>query len=135
MSWHLTHSKNFILHEILCLNTILYNAMWWDLRTINIYIKVRSKTCHPFIISPQLVSTLCDDLIPALFGSFGLLTKEPYTVMLCLLCIIVLHRHWCQCWCWHWHLCTPPPGTGLDVETSYLVHICAYVPHICTSNI
>ena len=28
-----------------------------------------------------------------------------------------------------------PLGTGLDIETSYLVHICTYAPHICTSNI
>ena len=27
------------------------------------------------------------------------------------------------------------PGTWLDIETSYLVHICTYVPHICTPNI
>ena len=33
---------------------------------------------------------------------------------------IVLHRHR--------HLCTPPPGTWLDIETSYLVHICTCVP-------
>ena len=33
-------------------------------------------------------------------------------------------RRWCWCRC----LCTPPPGTGLDIETSYLVQI-------CTSNI
>ena len=46
---------------------------------------------------------------------------------------IIHHRHWHQCW--HHHLCTFPPGTGLDKETSYLVYICTYVPHICTSNI
>ena len=28
-------------------------------------------------------------------------------------------------WCCRHHLCTPPPGTGLDIETSY---ICTYVP-------
>ena len=44
---------------------------------------------------------------------------------------IILH----QCWCQHHCLCTPPPGTWLDIETSYLVYICTYVPHICTSNI
>ena len=36
--------------------------------------------------------------------------------------------------CWHWHrhrhLCTPPPGTWLDIETSYLIHICAPHMHI-----
>ena len=50
-----------------------------------------------------------------------------------------VRRCW-HCWCrchHHHHLCTPPPGTGLNIETSYLVHIiiCTYVPHICTSNI
>ena len=40
---------------------------------------------------------------------------------------------WCQCW--HHHLCTPLPGTGLDIETSYLENICTYVPHVFTSNI
>ena len=44
-----------------------------------------------------------------IFGAFGLSTKEPYTFMLR-------------------HLCTPLPGTGLDIETSYLVYICTYVP-------
>ena len=34
---------------------------------------------------------------------------------------IILH---CRC------LCTPPPGTGLDIETSYLVYMCTYVPHV-----
>ena len=28
----------------------------------------------------------------------------------------------------------PPPGTWLDVETSYLVHICTYVAHICVAS-
>ena len=65
------------------------------------------------------------------FGSFGLSTKEPYTIMNCPSCVILhhWHRHWCRC------LCTPPPGTGLDIETSYLIHVCTCVPHICTSNI
>ena len=49
---------------------------------------------------------------------------------------IMHHHHWCQhCWHWHRHLCTPPSGTGLDIETSYLVHICTYIPHICSLNI
>ena len=42
---------------------------------------------------------------------------------------VILHQHQC------WHLCTPPPGTGLYIETSYLVYLCTCVPHICTSNI
>ena len=52
------------------------------------------------------------------FGSFGLCTKEPRTIMNY----------------WRHHLCTPPPATGLDIETSYLVSMCTYFPHICTSN-
>ena len=47
---------------------------------------------------------------------------------------VMRHRRWH--WCWqHWCLCTPPPGTGLDKETSYLVYMCTYIPHICTLNI
>ena len=34
---------------------------------------------------------------------------------------------------WRRLLCTPPPGTGLDIETLYLVHVCTYVPHICVA--
>ena len=40
----------------------------------------------------------------------------------------VMRRHPASVSCWHWHLCTPPPGTGLDIETSYLVHI--YPPYM-----
>ena len=32
-------------------------------------------------------------------------------------------------------ICAPPLATGLDIEAFYMVHICTYVPHICTSNI
>ena len=68
--------------------------------------------------------------LASFIGSFGLSTKEPYTIMLCPSCVIVigvvLHQQ---------HLCTLPPGTWLDIETSYLVYICTYVPHVCTSNI
>ena len=67
----------------------------------------------------------------SMIGTFGLSTKALYNHALSIVVIgIILH--------WHWHrrhLCTPPPGTWLDIETSYLVHICTYVPHICTSNI
>ena len=81
------------------------------------------------------ISLQIKDVLPinytVLFGSFSLSTKEPYTIMNCPSCIVL--RRWCQHW--HQHLCTPPPGTGLDIETSYLVHICTYIPHICTSNI
>ena len=63
------------------------------------------------------------------FGSFGLSTKEPYTIMLRPTCAIILHR-------WHQnHMCSPPSGIVLDIETSYWVHMCTYIPHICTSNI
>ena len=34
--------------------------------------------------------------------------------------------HWCHQWC----LCTPPLATGFTTETSYLLHICTYVPPI-----
>ena len=44
----------------------------------------------------------------------------------CLECIVVQHHH-----C----LCTPPPGTWLEIKNSYLVYLCTYVPHMCTSNI
>ena len=47
-----------------------------------------------------------------------------------------------HCHCWHHPALASAslsvhtsPGTWLDIETSYLVHICTYVPHICTSNI
>ena len=59
-----------------------------------------------------------------LFGSFGLSTKEPFTIMLCPPCVVidvVLHR--CH------HLCTPPCGTGLYIETSYLVYLCTNVKY------
>ena len=32
-------------------------------------------------------------------------------------------------------LCTPLLATGLNIETSYLVQMCTYAPHKCTSNI
>ena len=68
--------------------------------------------------------------ILVLFGSFGLSTKEPYTIMNC----PIVHRHpWHQCW--HHCLCKPPPGTGLGIETSYLVYICTYVPpYMCDAR-
>ena len=36
----------------------------------------------------------------------------------------IVHHH-CHS---HFHLCTPPFGTRLDIETSYLVYICMYAP-------
>ena len=47
--------------------------------------------------------------------------KEPYTPYTCIVC----HQHWNR----RHHLCTPPPTTGLDIETSYLEYLCTYVPH------
>ena len=49
------------------------------------------------------------DLTPRLphgsVGSFGLSTKEPYTIMNCPSCIVIIGIILCQ----HWHrLCTPP---------------------------
>ena len=58
------------------------------------------------------------------FGSFGFSTKEPlYNHALSVVVVGVI-----LCWCQHCRLCTPPPGTWLDIETSYLVHMCTYVP-------
>ena len=57
-----------------------------------------------------------------LFGSFGLSTKKLYTIILCpsslelvssLVLALSVHT---------------PPGTGLDIETSYLLHMCTYIP-------
>ena len=45
----------------------------------------------------------------------------------------ILHSCWHRCL--HRHLCTPLLATGLNIQTSYLVHICTYAPHVCTSNI
>ena len=66
------------------------------------------------------------------FGSFGLSTKEPYTIMLCLssLASSLLVSSWLASSSVHtspWHM--------IRQKTSYLIHICTYVPHICTSNI
>ena len=38
---------------------------------------------------------------------------------------VILHQHWC----WHHCLYTPPPGTWLDIETSYLVHMSPIYAH------
>ena len=54
------------------------------------------------------------ELCTEVFGSFGLSTKEPYTIMNCASALASVH--------------TSSPGTGLDIETSYLVHIRTYVP-------
>ena len=51
------------------------------------------------------------------------------------LSIVVIGVVLCQCWHQHCCPCTPSPDTWLDIETLYLVYICTYVPHICTSNI
>ena len=40
--------------------------------------------------------------------------------------------------CHHWHrhhLYTPLVATDLNIQILYLVHMCTYVPDICTSNI
>ena len=66
--------------------------------------------------------------VNAVFGSFGLSTKEPYTIMNCRSFVvigIVLHQRW-----HHHHLCTPPPGTWLDIEASYLVYLCTCAQQI-----
>ena len=42
-------------------------------------------------------------------------------------CFVHHHWHW-HCHRWHHHLYTPPPATGLGIETSYLVYLCTYAP-------
>ena len=56
-------------------------------------------------------------------GSFVSSTKDWF-IQSCF-----VHR--CGRQCQH-HLCTALLATGSDTETSYLVHICTYAPHICT---
>ena len=73
-------------------------------------------------LSSSFVFAITFSLYSSLFGLFGLSTKEPYTIML-----FPWHRH-------H-HLCTPPSAIGLNIEASYLLHVCTCDPHICTSNI
>ena len=63
-----------------------------------------------------------------IFGSFGLSTKEPYTVM-----FRALSSSSCKVGI---GICAHLPLVwGFDIEASYLVHVCNNVPHICTSNI
>ena len=65
-----------------------------------------------------------------LFGSFGLLTKEPFKII-----HTSVVRHWRQChwhrchWCQRWCLCILPLVTGLNIETSYL-QICNTDMHL-----
>ena len=79
-----------------------------------------SETCH---LRPLKVD-LTFDTRRGFFSSFSLSTKEPIQSY------IVFRR-------WHWrrHQCTPPLGTGLNIETSQLAYICTNIPHTCTSNI
>ena len=102
----------------------------------------RRHLCTPLLATELDIETSCDMNMPicpwymdikylviltcsfqmaailVLIGSFGLSTKEPCTIMYCPLS---LSNH-------HHHPCTPPPGTGLDIEISYLVYICTYSP-------
>ena len=43
----------------------------------------------------------------------------------------VVCRHWRCCWHWCCHLWTVLLATGLITETSYLGHLCTYVPSTC----
>ena len=45
-----------------------------------------------------------------IFGSFGLSTKELYTIINCPSCVIIGVG-----------VCIPPPGTELNIETSYFM--------------
>ena len=70
-------------------------------------VKQSSRHHNKLHSDPQVSKLIC-----VLFGSFGLSTKWPDTIMLCPSCVIVIGivLHWHQCCC----LCTPPPGTWLD---------------------
>ena len=57
-------------------------------------------------------------ILKKFFGSFGLSTKGPYTIMLCLLCIIVVGIGIV--------ICAHLPLAHGYTETSYLVYICTY---------
>ena len=58
-----------------------------------------------------------------IFGSFGLSIIEPDTIMLCQSCVVILH---CRQHRQH-QLHAPFLATGLNIQTSYLVHMCTYV--------
>ena len=49
-------------------------------------------------------------------------------------CFVVHHPHW-HCPTLALSSVHTSPGTWLDIETSYLVYICTYVPHMCISDI
>ena len=96
-----------------------------------VIVGVENKLCSNIYIwihqpppSPMPIPKSYEFGLILLVGSFGLSTKVHYTIMFCLSCIVVALLG-----CWHWcHLCTPPLATGLDIDVSYLVHICTYAP-------
>ena len=51
------------------------------------------------------------------FGSFGFSAKEPYTIVHCLSSLLSMSSS-----------VQSPLGTGLGMETSYLVYMCTYAP-------
>ena len=73
------------------------------------------------------------DLLLILSATIEVLAHLAYQPKSLVQSCFIRCRHWHQHW--HHHLCTPPLGTGLDIETAYLVYISTYVPHKCTWNI
>ena len=99
----------------------VHTSPWHRVRHGNLIFGIYVHTCPPCMHIKYFVILTCS------FWLIWLSTKEPYTIMneLSIVVISIIIGI----------ICTPPPGTGLDVETSYFVNICTYMPHICMSNI
>ena len=92
--------------------------------------KVKVKRSTKVIWFCDLRGVICDDRKKVQYLKFlAHLVYQPKSLIQS--CFV--HHHWHR---HHWrHLCTPPPVIGLDIETSYLLCIYTYIPHICTLNI
>ena len=90
----------------------------WKVLVINLLV---ISACRGFILILHLISmTLVSPLL--VFGSFGIMPKSPIQ----------------SCFAWrqrHCYLCTLLLVIGLNIDISYLVHICTYFPCVYTSNI
>ena len=81
----------------------------------------REFMCEILCPSKTFQQHICDtcayfSMIMRLFGSFGLSTKEPKTILLFPSCIVLRHHFWCR----H-RLCTPLLATGSNIETSHQI--------------
>ena len=115
------------VYVLACSNVIKYHLCRNAVNSKITDTKVRKKVQFSSLVyAPCQVRRELDVIFRVFFGSFGLSTKEPYTIMLCPLSLaslsLVSSVH-------------TSPSTGLDIETSYFVYICTNVAHICTSNI